>query len=138
MRDVLIAGIGQVPVGEHWETSLRHLAAKALLGAMEDAGVDRLDGLYVGNMLSGPLSQQEHLGALLADFVGQRGIEALKVEATIYFDRCHFRRAGRVVKEFEDRYVLRGDAHWSKAGHALVADAIWPYIENSLGIAEEN
>lgn len=81
MRDVLIAGIGQAPVGEHWETSLRHLGAKAILGAMEDAGVDRLDGLYVGNMLSGTLNQQEHLGALLADFVGQRGIEALKVEA---------------------------------------------------------
>jgi acetyl-CoA C-acetyltransferase len=32
-------------------------------------------------MLSGALNQQEHLGALLADFVGQRGIEAMKVEA---------------------------------------------------------
>jgi acetyl-CoA C-acetyltransferase len=81
MNDVFITGIGQVPVREHWSSSLRHLAAGAILGAMEDAGVDRLDGLYVGNMLSGALSQQEHLGALLADFVGQRGIEALKVEA---------------------------------------------------------
>ena len=81
MSDVFITGIGQVPVGEHWSSSLRHLAAWAILGAMEDAGVDRLDGLYVGNMLSGALNQQEHLGALLADFVGQRGIEALKVEA---------------------------------------------------------
>lgn len=81
MNDVFIAGIGQVPVREHWDTSLRHLAARAVLGAMEDAGVDRLDGLYVGNMLSGTLNQQEHLGALLADFVGQRGIEAMKVEA---------------------------------------------------------
>lgn len=81
MSDVFIAGIGQVPVGEHWDASLRHLAAWAILGAMEDAGVDRLDGLYVGNMLSGTLNQQEHLGALLADFVGQRGIEAMKVEA---------------------------------------------------------
>ena len=81
MNDVFVTGIGQVPVREHWDTSLRHLAAWAILGAMEDAGVDRLDGLYVGNMLSGTLNQQEHLGALLADFVGQRGIEAMKVEA---------------------------------------------------------
>ncbi len=81
MNDVFVAGIGQVPVREHWETSLRHLAAWAILDAMKDANVDHLDGLYVGNMLSGALNQQEHLGALLADFVGQRGIEAMKVEA---------------------------------------------------------
>jgi len=81
MQNVYITGIGQTPVREHWQTSLRHLAAQAVLGAMEDAGLDRLDGLYVGNMLSGTLNQQEHLGALLADFVGQRGIEAMKVEA---------------------------------------------------------
>ena len=36
---------------------------------------------YVGNMLSGALNGQEHLGALIADFVGLRGIEAMKVEA---------------------------------------------------------
>jgi len=32
-------------------------------------------------MLSGALNGQEHLGALIADFVGLRGIEAMKVEA---------------------------------------------------------
>lgn len=81
MDQVYVIGVGQTPVGEHWNTSLRHLAASAILGAMEDAGVDSLDGLYVGNMLSGTLNQQEHLGALLADFIGQRGIEAMKIEA---------------------------------------------------------
>jgi acetyl-CoA C-acetyltransferase len=83
MREVSIIGIGQTKVGEHWERSLRHLAADAVLAAMEDAGVEpaAVDALYVGNMLSGLLSGQEHLGALIADFVGLRGIEAVKVEA---------------------------------------------------------
>jgi len=35
----------------------------------------------VGNMLSGELSGQEHLGALVADFAGLRGTEAVKIEA---------------------------------------------------------
>jgi acetyl-CoA C-acetyltransferase len=48
---------------------------------MEQAGIERADVLYVGNMLSGALTGQEHLGALVADFVGLRGIEAVKVEA---------------------------------------------------------
>ena len=81
MRDVSIIGIGQTKVDEHWDRSLRHLAGDAVLGAMRDAGIDTVDALYVGNMLSGLLTGQEHLGALVADFVGLRGIEAVKVEA---------------------------------------------------------
>jgi acetyl-CoA C-acetyltransferase len=81
MRDVSIIGIGQTKVAEHWDRSLRHLAGDSVLAAMKDAGIEVADALYVGNMLSGLLTGQEHLGALIADFVGLRGIEALKVEA---------------------------------------------------------
>jgi len=81
MRDVSIIGIGQTKVDEHWDRSLRHLAGDAILAALKDAGVEAVDALYVGNMLSGLLTGQEHLGALIADFVGLRGIEAVKVEA---------------------------------------------------------
>ncbi|MDY7075589.1 MAG: thiolase domain-containing protein [Chloroflexota bacterium] len=81
MRDVAIIGIGQTEVGEHWDVSLRHLALGALQASMADAGMTRADALYVGNMLSGELAGQEHLGALIADFAGLRGIEAFKVEA---------------------------------------------------------
>jgi acetyl-CoA C-acetyltransferase len=81
MRPVYIAGIGQTPVGEQWERSLRHIAHDAIIPAMRDAAIERADALYVGNMLSGDLVGQEHLGALVADFVGLRGIEAYKIEA---------------------------------------------------------
>ena len=81
MRDVSIIGIGQTKVGEHWDSSLRHLALDALLAALKDAGVDQVNMLLVGNMLSGALSSQEHLGALVADFAGLRGVEAFKIEA---------------------------------------------------------
>ena len=81
MRDVVIIGTGQTPVGEHWTRSLRHLAHDAIMPAMADAGVEAAGALYVGNMLSGQLIEQEHLGALIADFVGLRGIEAMKIEA---------------------------------------------------------
>jgi acetyl-CoA C-acetyltransferase len=83
MRDVSIIGIGQTKVAEHWDRSLRHLAGDAILAAVQDAGLEpaAVEALYVGNMLSGLLTGQEHLGALIADFVGLRGIEAVKVEA---------------------------------------------------------
>jgi len=81
MRDVSIIGIGQVQVGEHWTVSLRHLALNAIQAAMLDAGVDQVDSLYVGNMLASVLSRQQHLGALVADFAGMRGVEGVTVEA---------------------------------------------------------
>jgi acetyl-CoA C-acetyltransferase len=92
MTDVVIAGIGQTPVGEHWELSLRSLAVKVMLAAIKDAAGLRPQALYVGNMLGAILSHQAHLGALLADFGGlhlgngnnqehRAGIEAETVEA---------------------------------------------------------
>jgi len=81
MRSVSIIGIGQTPVGEQWDVSIRDLAARAVIAALKDAGVDRPDALYVGNMLSGPLAAQEQLATLVADWSGLRGVEALKAEA---------------------------------------------------------
>jgi len=81
MRDVSIIGIGQTKVGEHWDKSLKELATEAILAAIKDAGTDRVDSLYIGNMLSGELTGQEHLGALISDFSGLRGVEAVKIEA---------------------------------------------------------
>jgi acetyl-CoA C-acetyltransferase len=81
MREVAILGVGQTPVGEHWDKSLTVIAGEAVLAALADARLDRADALYVGNMLSGMVNRQENLGALIADWVGLRGIEASKVEA---------------------------------------------------------
>lgn len=81
MTDIIIAGIGQTTVGEHWETSLRELAHFAMQAAMLDAGGLRPQALFVGNMLAPNLSRQAHLGALLADFSGLAGIDAATIEA---------------------------------------------------------
>ena len=81
MRSVSIVGIGQSPVGELWEQSAREIAFTAISAAMEEAGIETADALYVGNMLSGSLLEQEHLATLIADYCGLPGIEAAKVEA---------------------------------------------------------
>ena len=80
MTDVVIAGVGQTPVGEHWNTSLRELAFTAIEAAIQDAGGIQPQALFVSNMLSPTISGQAHLGALIADFAGLTGIEALAVE----------------------------------------------------------
>ena len=58
---------------------------------LKDAGIERADALYVGNMLSGELAGQEHVATLIADFVGLRGVEAAKVEAACASGAAAFR-----------------------------------------------
>jgi acetyl-CoA C-acetyltransferase len=81
MTDVVITGIGQTPVGEHWNTSLRVLAVQAIHAALADSGGMRPQVLYVGNALAVNVSRQAHMGALLADQAGLNGIEAAAFEA---------------------------------------------------------
>ena len=81
MREVGIIGIGQTVVGEHWGRPIRDLAAEAVAAARRDAGTDRVDALYVGNMASGLLCGQENLATLVADAAGLLPVEAVKIEA---------------------------------------------------------
>jgi acetyl-CoA C-acetyltransferase len=81
MAEVVVAGIGQTEVGEHWEIGLRDLAFAAIRDAVRDSGGLKPQSLFVGNMLAPNLSNQAHLGVLLADYAGLLGIEAVTIEA---------------------------------------------------------
>ncbi len=83
MRDVFIAGVGQTPITKDSNSRGRYLGAAAVKAALADANLepDRIDALYVGNMLSGVLAHQQQLGGLIADYTGLAGIEAVTIEA---------------------------------------------------------
>jgi len=81
MEKPVIIGVGYTRIGEHWEKSLRDLAVEAALMALDNAGVNRVDAIYVSNMMSGALQDQEHLGSLIATYLGLKGTPACKVEA---------------------------------------------------------
>ncbi|NLG98547.1 MAG: thiolase domain-containing protein [Chloroflexi bacterium] len=81
MAEVVIAGIGQTPVGEHWDISLRTLAARAMQAARRDAGGIVPQALYIGSFLSSTVSHQANLGALLTGNAGLEGVEGITVEA---------------------------------------------------------
>ncbi len=143
MRDVSIIGIGQTPVGEHWDKSLRHLAYDALAAAMQDAKIERADALYVGNMLSGEISGQAHLGPLIADFAGLRGVEAIKIEAACASAAAAFRQAYiGVASGVQDIVIALGvekmtDGIGNKltAGLASAADADYEAIHGVSFVA---
>ncbi len=108
MREVAIIGIGQTPVDEHWEKSLKELAGEAIFAALSDARRDSAESLYIGNMLSGILSKQENLGGLISDWIGLPGMEAEKVEAACGSGAAAFRAGLMAVgsEEVDSALVL--------------------------------
>jgi acetyl-CoA C-acetyltransferase len=85
MRRVAIIGVGDTEFGELWDLSFREIGIQAGLAAVADANIsaDKIDALYVGNMSAGRFIEQEHIGALIADYTGlaRDHIPATRVEA---------------------------------------------------------
>lgn len=85
MREVAIIGVGNTVFGELWEKSFRDIAVEAGLKAIENAGIsgEEIEALYGGNMSAGRFVEQEHVGALIADYAGLAGlhIPAVRAEA---------------------------------------------------------
>ena len=81
MREVAIVGAGMTRFGELWQQSLRDMFVEAASGALQDAGADHVDSIYVGCMSGGQFVGQEHLGPLMADHLGMTGVAAIHVES---------------------------------------------------------
>jgi len=81
MQEVAVLGVGMTQFGELWDKSLRQLFTDAALAAIADAGVDHIDSMYVGAMSPGLFVGQEHIAALMADYLGMPGISATHVES---------------------------------------------------------
>lgn len=80
MRDVAVIGVGMTKWGELWEKSLRTIFVETALLALDDAGVDRIESMYVGSMSSGIFVGQEHIASMLADYLGQAPVPSTRVE----------------------------------------------------------
>jgi acetyl-CoA C-acetyltransferase len=85
VRDVAVLGVGMTKFGELWDRSFREIGIEAGLQALVDAKLSSADlgGLYLGNMASGSLIDQEHIAPLILDYAGLGGrhLPGVRVEA---------------------------------------------------------
>jgi acetyl-CoA C-acetyltransferase len=123
MRQVAIIGIGQTKVDEHWDKSLKELGGGACFAAMQDAGMKKVDALFVGNMLSPMIDGQNQLGAFFSDWIGLWGHEAVKVEAACGSGAAALRAGLMAVAsgEIESALVVGVEKMTDKAGHDVTA-----------------
>lgn len=123
MREVAILGIGQTKIDEHWDLSLREIGGNAAFAAMQDAGMDRVDALFVGNMLSPLVSGQNQLGTFFSDWIGMWGQESVKVEAACASGAAGLRAGLMAVAsgDIDSALVIGVEKMTDKAGHDVTA-----------------
>ncbi len=123
MRPAAIIGIGQTKIDEHWDKSLREIGGEAAFAAMQDAGMDNVDALFVGNMLSSTISGQNQLGAFFADWIGLWKQEAVKVEAACASGAAALRSALMAVAagEIDSALIIGVEKMTDKAGHDVTS-----------------
>ena len=123
MRQVAILGIGQTTIDEHWDLSLREIGGNAAFAALQDAGMEKVDSLFVGNMLSPLVSGQNQLGAFFSDWVGLWGQESVKVEAACASGGAALRAGLMAVAsgDIESALVVGVEKMTDKAGHDVTA-----------------
>ncbi len=123
MQKVAILGIGQTSIGEQWDKSLREIGGDAAMAAMHDAGVERVDALFVGNMLSPLIDGQNQLGTYFSDWIGLWRQEAVKVEAACGSGAAALRAGIMAVAagEADSALVVGVEKMTDKAGHDVTA-----------------
>lgn len=131
MSEVVIVGIGQTDVGEHYSISLRDLALMALESAIQDAGGLKPDILFVGNMVAPAASHQTHLGALISDYGGLEGIEASTIEAGGASGGAALRMGYMSIKSGEAKVAL-------VLGIEKVTDQLGPGAEAIQALGEDS
>jgi acetyl-CoA C-acetyltransferase len=123
MRQVAILGIGQTKIDEHWDLSLREIGGNAAFAAMQDAGMEKVDALFVGNMLSPLISGQNQLGTFFSDWIGLWHQESVKVEAACASGAAALRAGLMAVAagDIDSALVVGVEKMTDKAGHDVTA-----------------
>jgi acetyl-CoA C-acetyltransferase len=127
MRKVAIIGAGMTSFGEHWEQGFRDLVVEAGLKAIVDAGLsgDRIDAGFVGTMASGRLIGQEHIGALIADYMGLNPIPVTRVEGACASGSLALRQGIMAVSSgMHDIVVVGGVEKMTDLGVNTVSDIL--------------
>ncbi len=133
MRDVAVVGIGINKWGELWDKSIRDIYVEAALAAIDDAGVDHLDSMIIGCMSGGLFVGQEHLGSMMADYLGQKNLAATRVESACASGGLAFKTAFlEVASGFSDIVMASGvekmtDVSGDGATYALATAADQEY-----------
>ena len=121
MREEAVIGTGITKFGELWDKSIKDVFVEAALKAIDDASIDHIDSIYVGAMSGGLFVGQEHLGAVMADYLGMAPVPATRVESACASGGMSFKQAYLDVASGNSEIVLAGGVEKMNDGADVTA-----------------
>ena len=121
MREVAVIGTGITKFGELWDKSIKDIFVEAALKAIDDASIDHIDSIYVGAMSGGLFVGQEHLGAVMADYLGMAPVPATRIESACASGGMSFKQAYLDVASGNSEIVLAGGVEKMNDGADVTA-----------------
>jgi len=128
---VYVKGVGLTKVSEHWEKNLVELAVEAAEDAIETGNINpkRIDKIIIANAVSQYLLRQSHLGPLIADYLGLRGIPAISIEAA--------GASGAMALHMGFREILSGAENILIIGVEKLSDNLSEEVTGAIALAED-
>jgi len=120
MLEVYISGVGMTPFGKRRE-SLQELMAEAATKALQDAGLEDVDAIYLGVMNPEAFIQEGNFASLIADYLNLVGTPATRIETASSSGAAAFFTAFQAVASgyYKTVLVLGGE----KMTHLNVAQS---------------
>jgi acetyl-CoA acetyltransferase len=108
--DASIVSGASTSYDRHPESSSRELFAEAATAALDRTTLTAadLDAVYVGNFMGDLIEDQGHAGPLLADAIGARGAETVRLESACASGGATVQQAVRAVESGAAGVVLAG------------------------------
>ena len=128
---VYVKGVGLTNVSEHWEKNFVELVVEASEKAIEDSGINpnKIDKIIVANAASPYLLKQSHLGPLVVDYLGLRGVPALTVEGG--------GASGAIALHVGFREILAGAENVLIVGVEKLSDNLSEEVVGAVSLAED-
>ncbi|WP_286229821.1 thiolase C-terminal domain-containing protein [Neobacillus mesonae] len=125
MNHVTVIGTGITKFGTMADKSLKQLLLEASFEALKEAGFPKVDAVFIGNFMSGPLANQEILGSLIAHDLGLGPIPTAKMEGACASGGIAFRHACEMIEAGVYNTVLvAGGEKMKQADTNVVTSAI--------------
>lgn len=124
---IFVKGVGLTKFGELWDKTLDDLILESSEKALKDSGIkkENIDAVFIGNMLYGKISDQDHLGALATSLLGIN-VPATRVEGACASGGLAVQSAIHSIMAGQYKNVLvigaekMTDASTSQISHALM------------------
>lgn len=137
--NVVVAGIGETPMGKYPDRGMHEMIKHAGNAAIDEAGVDRelISAAYIGNFNGQQLTGQGHVGPLAMEALGLSHVPALRVEGACASGGLALLQGVEAIRSGRHRVVLVGGVekmtHQSTAvvTHALTSAMDIEYEANT-------